>query len=93
MFNKIVNRGLTRYSKVVITAWVEFGLCKEGKEIKTYGAGLLSSFGELKHSLSNKPELRAFEPEKTAVQPYQDIQYQDVYYVAQSFDDAKHKFR
>ncbi|CAK9254376.1 unnamed protein product, partial [Sphagnum jensenii] len=72
---------------------VEFGLCKEGKEIKAYGAGLLSSFGELKHSLSNKPELREFEPEKTAVQPYQDIEYQDIYYVAQSFDDAKHKFR
>jgi tyrosine 3-monooxygenase len=72
---------------------VEFGICKEGKEIKAYGAGLLSSFGELKHSLSNKPELRAFEPEKTAVQPYQDIEYQDVYYVAESFDDAKHKFR
>lgn len=72
---------------------VEFGLCRENGQIRAYGAGLLSSFGELKHSLSDKPELRNFEPEKTAIQPYQDLDYQDIYYVAESFDDAKEKFR
>lgn len=72
---------------------MEFGLCRENGQIRAYGAGLLSSFGELKHSLSDKPELRAFEPEKTAIQPYQDLDYQEIYYVAESFDDAKEKFR
>lgn len=72
---------------------VEFGLCREGKEVKAYGAGLLSAYGELLHSLSDKCEHRAFDPSITALQPYQDQDYQPVYYVAESFEDAKEKFR
>lgn len=51
---------------------VEFGLCKEKGEIKAYGAGLLSAFGELEHALSDVPERRPFDPETTSIQPYQD---------------------
>ncbi|XP_076298472.1 tyrosine hydroxylase ple isoform X1 [Lasioglossum baleicum] len=72
---------------------VEFGLCKEGQEVKAYGAGLLSAYGELLHSLSDKCERRPFEPQTTAVQKYQDQEYQPIYFVAESFEDAKEKFR
>ncbi|XP_046997588.1 protein henna [Schistocerca americana] len=70
---------------------VEFGLCRQDGHLKAYGAGLLSSFGELKYSLSGKPELRPFEPSKTAEQKYPITEYQPVYFVAESFEDAKEK--
>ena len=38
----------------------------------------LGSFGELEHSMSDVPEKRPFIPEKAAIQPYQDIDYQMV---------------
>lgn len=70
---------------------VEFGLCKQKGELRAFGAGLLSSFGELKYCLTNEPETRSFEPEKTALQDYPITQYQPLYYIADSFKDAKDK--
>jgi len=70
---------------------VEFGLCRQNGEIKAYGAGLLSSFGELEYSLSDKPEVRPFEPPKTGIQKYPITEYQPVYYVAESFEDAQQR--
>ncbi|XP_033888227.3 phenylalanine-4-hydroxylase isoform X1 [Acipenser ruthenus] len=81
--------------KLATVYWftVEFGLCKQGSEIKAYGAGLLSSFGELQYCLTNKPEIQPFEPEKTALQAYPITEFQPIYFVAESFEDAKEKVR
>lgn len=70
---------------------MEYGLCRENGELKAYGAGLLSSYGELQYALENKAEVRTFDPAKTALQKYPITEYQPVYYVAESFEDAKEK--
>ncbi|XP_060861120.1 protein henna [Metopolophium dirhodum] len=70
---------------------VEFGLCRQNGELKAYGAGLLSSIGELRYSLSGEPELKPFDPEVTGDQEYPITEYQPTYFVAESFDDVKDK--
>lgn len=81
---------------------VEFGLCLQDGEKKAYGAGLLSSFGELEYSCSPTrpaggvdqfPEYRPWVPAKAALQDYPITTYQPVYYVAESLADAKTKMR
>merc|ERR1711970_230400 len=70
---------------------VEVGLCRQNDKIKVFGAALLSSFGELEHAMSNVPELLPFDPAKTGATKYTVTNYQPVYYVAESFEDAKQK--
>lgn len=81
---------------------VEFGLClaEDGKTRKAFGAGLLSSFGELEYSMGlgrspeagvgpQTPEVREWDPFLAGEQEYPITTYQPVYYVAKSFTDAK----
>ncbi|XP_060069229.1 phenylalanine-4-hydroxylase-like [Ylistrum balloti] len=72
---------------------VEFGLCRQDGEIKAFGAGLLSSFGELQYCLSDKAVVKEFEPSKTAEQEYPLSEFQPVYFVSASFEEAKDKIR
>jgi phenylalanine-4-hydroxylase len=72
---------------------VEFGLCREGKDIKAFGAGLLSSFGELQYALSGEPELEPFVPKVTAECKYPITTYQPKYFVAEDLSDMKHRMR
>jgi phenylalanine-4-hydroxylase len=72
---------------------VEFGICRQNGHLKAYGAGLLSSFGELEYSLSGKPEILPFDPKMTGVQSYPITKYQPTYYLSETFEDAKDKLR
>ncbi|CAD5214847.1 unnamed protein product [Bursaphelenchus xylophilus] len=70
---------------------VEFGVCNQSGELKAYGAGLLSSFGELQYALSDKPEFSPFDPSVTCMTKYPITEYQPKYFIAESFSDAKNK--
>lgn len=73
---------------------VEFGICKQEGNPKAYGAGLLSSFGELEYAIkSGKPDLRPLEPSKTCTQEYPITTFQPVYFVAESFERVKEQVR
>ena len=72
---------------------IEYGLCKQSDGIRAYGAGLLSSFGELQYCLSEKPEIKPFDPAVTGLQSYPVTKFQPIYFVADSFVSAKEQMR
>ncbi|KAL0968820.1 hypothetical protein UPYG_G00272300 [Umbra pygmaea] len=72
---------------------VEFGLCKQEGKLRAYGAGLLSSISELKHALSGNAVIKPFDPKVTCKQECIITTFQDVYFVSDSFEEAKVKMR
>ncbi|XP_035508503.1 tryptophan 5-hydroxylase 1-like isoform X2 [Morone saxatilis] len=72
---------------------VEFGLCKQDGRLRAYGAGLLSSISELKHAMSGKARILSFDPMVTCKQECLITTFQEVYFVSDSFEEAKNKMR
>lgn len=65
---------------------VEFGLINNNEKKKIYGAGILSSHGETKFSLSQEPQHLPFDAELIMNTPYQNDKIQDKYFVIDSFE-------
>jgi len=62
---------------------VEFGLAREHGEVKIFGAGLASSFGEARISLDDEAiERRRFSVAEAAATPYENDHMQPFYFVA-----------
>ncbi|XP_022093997.1 tryptophan 5-hydroxylase 1-like [Acanthaster planci] len=72
---------------------IEFGLCKQQGKLKVYGAGLLSSSGELQHAMSRKAKTLPFSPVAATKQECRITTYQDAYFVSESFEEAKEMIR
>ncbi len=66
---------------------IEFGLIRENGAIKAYGAGLLSSAGEMPYAIADtKPERVLFDAMTTMATPYDIDRYQNTYFVIDSFE-------
>lgn len=67
---------------------VEFGLIATPAGLRAYGAGILSSAGELRHSVtSTQPRRIAFELPRLMRTKYRIDSYQASYFVIRSFDE------
>lgn len=64
---------------------LEFGLVEEGGSLRTYGAGVLSSFGEMER-MTKDAQLRELDFADASTRPYDPTQYQPVLYVSPSWD-------
>jgi phenylalanine-4-hydroxylase len=66
---------------------IEFGLIRSGKGLAAYGSGLLSSYGELEHSLIS-PDVQRYPIQlEWAVNQYFEIDhYQPLLFIVDSFD-------
>lgn len=65
---------------------VEFGLIQEENGLRIYGAGILSSAGETKYSLSDKPPKHDFDVRTIANTDYRKDVFQERYFVIQSYE-------
>ncbi|MBW2735185.1 MAG: phenylalanine 4-monooxygenase [Deltaproteobacteria bacterium] len=68
---------------------IEFGVLREAGALKAYGAGLLSSAGELQ--AMHQAELRPFDIAAMEAQDYDVTQYQPLLYCADSFEEMVQK--
>ncbi|MFL6857946.1 MAG: phenylalanine 4-monooxygenase [Allosphingosinicella sp.] len=66
---------------------IEFGLAREAGELKIYGAGLASSFGEAGFALDDPaPWRRPFDLAEVVSTPYRSDAFQAGYFVIESFE-------
>ena len=64
---------------------VEFGLIEEGREIKAFGAGLLSTYGELEHAFGSAVERRRFNLKEVINTKYDYSDMQPLLFVIPSY--------
>ncbi len=72
---------------------VEFGLIHTAAGLRIYGNGILSSFLEVQHSLTQAVEVRPFVPDRMAEQDYDVWHLQPLLFAIESFEQLQQGFR
>ena len=72
---------------------VEFGLIREEAGYRIFGAGIMSSKGEVLHALSDEVEHRDFSPEAVIDQDYDVWHLQPILFVLESFEQLVEEFK
>lgn len=72
---------------------VEYGLIEEHGEVKAFGAGLLSSFGELEHAFTDNVERRPFDLKEIIKSNYSYSDMQPLLFVIPSYAHLKETTR
>ena len=72
---------------------VEFGMVEHEGDIKAYGAGLLSSFGELEHAFGDEVIRKPFDLEEVINTDYSYSDMQPVLFVVPSYAELKEQTR
>lgn len=68
---------------------IEFGLIEEDGKIKSFGAGLASSFGELKHALSGAVKLSPFDPDAAGAVAPSPHEFHKELWILESFEQLE----
>jgi phenylalanine-4-hydroxylase len=72
---------------------VEFGLIRKPEGMRIYGAGIISSLGEIQHALSNDVKVFDFSPDKIVDQQYDVWHLQPVLFAINSFEQLENGFK
>ena len=72
---------------------VEFGLIRKPEGMRIYGAGIVSSLGEVQNALSDKVVVKDFDPEKIVVQDYDVWHFQPILFAIDSFQQLEDGFK
>ncbi len=97
--NRLVGRAVRRarspeeLERLARVYWftIEFGVVREGGEVKAYGTGLLSSAGELEGM--GGAELRPLDLDEASRREYDPTRFQPILYCADSFEDMYEALR
>jgi phenylalanine-4-hydroxylase len=96
MFGEAALNAIGEYrTKLETFHWftVEFGLIRKPVGMRIYGAGILSSLGEVQNALSDNVKVLDFDPERIVGQEYDVWHLQPILFAIDSFEQLEQGFK